>query len=119
MSTMWKNVLYQPKSETQACVGERPGLSVAIFVFSVRSLSQQHCGDRHDHDPQIEARASRFGVDAVEGDPRAIADIVAAAHLPQAGDARLDRTVMLEALSVARDLCIDDRPRPDQAHRAL
>src|SRR5262245_6468362 len=55
---------------------------------------------------------------AIELDALRIVAVVAAAYLPQAGDAGAAARIVVERGAVALDLVLHDRPRADDAHLA-
>src|SRR5687767_6897384 len=84
----------------------------------VGSFPHDHGGNGRDHDPHVKPRALRFYEQTVERDAGPVADIAAAADLPEAGDSRLHGAVVTKPAAIARDLRFHDRTRADNAHLA-
>src|SRR5687767_14545719 len=76
--------------------------------------------ERPRQDAQVEAQAPLIDVLEIEAHPLVeVADAIASAHLPEAGDARFECELSLVPQLVSFELVPERGPRPDQAHVAL
>jgi hypothetical protein len=83
-----------------------------------RTATQQHSRDRLQENPQVETQPHLRGENVIQGDASTIGGVVAAAHLPEAGQAWPHRAIAGEPAPVADSLGLDDGARPDDAHLA-
>src|SRR5439155_9665327 len=80
-----------------------------------RSAAREHCGDRPDHDLEVEPDRPAIDVGEVELHPSIEVLLAPRLDLPQAGDPGLHRQPAAVPQVVARDLAGERRPRANEA----
>src|ERR1700733_14173348 len=105
--------------ETSSATGRQaiwPPETLELFFWRIEDRRLKHQRRNGEQEQlQVEYQALFFGIYGVGGDPPVIR-AVAAYQLPQPGDPRPNGTVAPKTMTVERNLCGRDRPRPDDAH---
>src|SRR5690606_19069488 len=73
---------------------------------------------RLDEDEHVAQEGPFADIAAVELHALVVVDIAAAAHLPEAGNAGTNGSIMVNLVGIADHLVLHDRTRPDKAHVA-
>src|SRR6478672_8409474 len=107
-----------PASPLDVAGASPVAVGVNRFAISGHSPAAEHDPDRLEHDADVEPYALAPRVLDVEADHLLVRPLVAAADLPQAGEARAHGEAVEVPVGIGVDLVADDRARTDERHLA-